>query len=108
MKYALLYSYDPTSTGPSEEEYPDWIAFDQKVKDADAFVYEAGFHDSSAAKTISTRAGATNTTSGPVAGTVIAGFYVVEVASEEEAITWAQQIPTAKYGAIEVRQIVEM
>jgi hypothetical protein len=109
MKFALLYSYDPMQTGPTEQEFPDWLAFDKEVKDAGIFVYEAGFHDATTAKTVSVRDDKATTENAPIAsaGNVIAGLYVIEVASVEDAIAWAQKIPTATYGKVEVRQIVE-
>ena len=57
MKFALLYSYDPRHAGPSEGEVSEWIAFDEKVKKAGAFVYEAGFHSASAARSLQVREG---------------------------------------------------
>ena len=33
--------------------------------------------------------------------------YVVDVADADEAVEWAKRIPTATYGKVEVRPIVE-
>ncbi len=38
---------------------------------------------------------------------VVAGLYVVDVADTDEAVEWAKRIPTATYGKVEVRPIVE-
>jgi hypothetical protein len=48
-------------------------------------------------------------TDGPFAETkeVLGGFYLLDVADLDEAIKWAQQIPGAWYGKIEVRPIME-
>jgi hypothetical protein len=37
----------------------------------------------------------------------LGGFYVIDVASTEEAISWAVRCPGARQGAIEVRPIWE-
>ena len=109
MKFALLYHYDPEHAGPAEGEVSEWVAFDEKVRAAGAFVYEAGFHSASAARSLQVREGEATIGTGPVtdAGDTIAGLYVVEVADIESALDWARKIPTARYGKVEVRQIVE-
>ena len=30
MKFALIYQYDPTATGPSEGEIPEWFAYEKE------------------------------------------------------------------------------
>ncbi len=109
MKFVLLYSYDPQQTGPTPGELSDWLAFDKDVRGAGAYVYEAGFQSANTAQTVSVREGRVATASGAVAsaGDVLAGFYVLDVSNINEALRWAQQIPTAKYGKVEVRPIVE-
>jgi hypothetical protein len=39
--------------GPTDAEIQDWMAFDKEVRDADAFVNEAGFHAAGAGRTVS-------------------------------------------------------
>ncbi len=109
MKGALFYAYDPTQAGPTQEELAAWLAFDQAVKDAGAFVYEAGLHPASTAHTVRVRDGQVATAPEALAsdGTVLAGFYVLDVATMNDAVQWAQQLPTATYGRVEVRPIVE-
>ncbi|MGA7098265.1 MAG: YciI family protein, partial [Acidimicrobiia bacterium] len=48
-------------------------------------------------------------TDGPFAETkeVLGGFYLLDVADLDEALRWAQQIPGAWHGRIEVRPIME-
>ena len=38
---------------------------------------------------------------------ILGGFYLLEVADLDEALKWAQQIPGAWYGKVEVRPIME-
>ncbi|MET9966977.1 YciI family protein [Streptomyces sp. NPDC006356] len=41
------------------------------------------------------------------AGTTVAGYIEAEVADEDAALSWAERVPTARYGQVEVRRIVE-
>ncbi|MEU5846557.1 YciI family protein [Saccharopolyspora shandongensis] len=109
MKFALLYQYDPTKTGPTDGEIDDWLALDKQIRDAGIFVYEAGFHPAEAARTVTVRDDAAATTDGIEhrTGEYLAGLYVIEVADLDAATKWAEQIPTGRYGSVEVRQVVE-
>jgi hypothetical protein len=109
VKFALLYHYDPATDGPSEGEIPEWFAFDKEVKDAGVYVYAEGFYAAETAKTVSARDGKATTEDGGVvgAGDVLAGLVVVDVADMAAALDWALRIPTATYGKVEVRPVVE-
>lgn len=109
MKFALIYAYDPAVSSPSEGEVDDWMAFDKAVKDAGAFVHEAGFQPVGRARTVSVRDGEVKTEEGGIArsGDVISGYYVLDVTGIDAAAEWARRIPTATYGRVEVRPIVE-
>ena len=52
----------------------------------------------------------TTTTDGPFAETreQLGGYFVVEADSMEEAITFAERIPGAKFGTVEVRPMLEV
>jgi hypothetical protein len=104
----LLYHYDPTQAGPSEGEVSEWLAFHKAVRDAGAFVYEAGFQPATTARIMSVRDGSATTTEGPVVttGDVIASLYAIDVADADAAQDWAQRIPTARYNRVEMRPIV--
>jgi hypothetical protein len=108
-KFALIYQYDPAATGPTEGEVPDWFAYDKGVRDAGVFVYEAGFHEAATGRTVSVRDDATVVDDGvaPTSGAVVAGLYVVDVADINAATSWAEKIPTARYGSVDVRPVVE-
>jgi len=38
---------------------------------------------------------------------VLGGFYLIEAADLDDALKWAQQIPGAWYGKVEVRPVME-
>ena len=110
MQYALIYYYDPERTSPTEGEVAEWIAFDKDVKAEGVFIYEAGLQSHQTASIVQTRDGTCTVEPGPVAGTgeVIAGFYILDVSSPDEAANWARRIPTARYGKVEMRPVVEV
>ena len=57
--------------------------------------------------TVRVRNGDTITTDGPFAETKeqFGGYYEIDVDNLDEAIAWAAKVPTAEYGAVEVRPI---
>ncbi|MFI6290473.1 YciI family protein [Nonomuraea sp. NPDC050790] len=109
MKFALVYQYDPAQTSPTEAEIPEWMELDKQLRESGELVYDCGFHAVDAARTLSLRDGAENLSDGVAAtsGNVAAGFVVVDVPDVEAALTWARKIPTARYGAVDVRPLVE-
>jgi hypothetical protein len=111
MRVALVYQYDPTATGPGgEPEIQEWLDLDAQVRGTDGtFVYAAGFYGVDAARSVSVHNGSTTVLDGvgAVAGEVVAGMLVIDVPDLDTAVTWAAKIPTARYGSVQVRQLVE-
>ena len=62
------------------------------------------------AKTVRIRGGRLSITDGPFAETKeqLAGFYLIDAASHEEAVQIAAKIPPAREGSIEVRPVREL
>ncbi len=62
-----------------------------------------------AAKTVRIRNGDVLTTDGPFAETKeqLGGFYLIEAADESEAVRIASRIPSARYGCVEVRPVID-
>src|SRR5690242_13780868 len=111
MQYLLLI-YD------SEKR---WTTLSQAQQDAESgefFAYGKDFapkivggnalQPTVTAKTVRVRDGKRLTTDGPFAETKeqLGGYYLVDVATEEEAIAMAAKIPWARTGSIEVRPIM--
>ena len=67
-------------------------------------------HPVESATTVRVRDGERLTTDGPFAETkeVLGGYYIVDVADLDEAVTRAEKIPNVGYGSIEVRPVMEM
>jgi hypothetical protein len=66
--------------------------------------------DSSTATTVRIESGKTKVLDGPYAETKeqLAGYYIVDVADADAALSWAAKCPGATYGTMEVRPIVMM
>ncbi|GAA0591409.1 YciI family protein [Kribbella sandramycini] len=109
MKFALVYQYDPATDSPTEAEIPDWLSIDQEIKDSGGYVFAEGFHATSAGRTVTRRSGELVVQDGVAAtsGPVVAGFIVVDVDSIEAAQAWAEKVPTANYGSVDIRPVVE-
>jgi hypothetical protein len=62
------------------------------------------------AKTVRVRDGRVSITDGPFAETkeALAGFYLIDAASHDEALAIAATIPPAREGSIEVRPVREL
>jgi hypothetical protein len=61
------------------------------------------------ATTVQVRKEETIVSDGPFATTkeVLGGYYLIEAESLDEAIEWAGHIPSARFGTIEVRPVVD-
>lgn len=113
-KYAaLIYTEEPQSE-PTAEEMQQVMAEYTEFGDKAGSVIAGGeaLHPSPTATTIHVDGGKGGNavfTDGPFAETkeVLGGFYLLDVADLDEALKWAQQIPGAWYGKIEVRPVME-
>lgn len=113
MKYMLAIHADESRWGTaSPEEIGGWMAAYQRFTDAatEAGVMSAGdgLQPSSTATTVRVRDGETLLTDGPFAETKeqLNGFYILDVASLDDALAWAARIPDAAGGAVEVRPVM--
>lgn len=68
-----------------------------------------GLQKSTTATTIRVRNGKTETLDGPFAETKeqLGGFYLFDCANLDEAIKYAAMIPTAAWGSVEVRPVMQ-
>lgn len=67
-------------------------------------------HPTATATSVRVREGKSLVTDGPFAETreQLAGYYLVDVADLDEAITVASRIPVAKRGTVEIRPVLEI
>ncbi|TMK70729.1 MAG: YciI family protein [Actinobacteria bacterium] len=115
MQYMLLI-YDDESTWatmPEKERnhwYGEYTAFTNELRENGAFVAADQLQSSASATTVTVRDGEKLTTDGPFAETkeALGGYYLIDVASDDEAIAWAAKIPSAQFGRVEVRPVVQI
>jgi hypothetical protein len=118
MKYALLVYSDQSSwEGIDEEEaarrraesMPRWVALFEEMGKADPSSRGKELVAASEAKFVRVVDGEPVVTDGPFAETKeqIGGLFVTELADLDEAIRIASLVPTAEYGSMEIRPIVE-
>jgi len=112
MKYVcLVYAAEKDLHGlPDSPEDAECHAFSQRQLEAGRMVGGQALQPVAAATTVRVRAGEVSITDGPFAETreQLAGFYLIEARDLNEAIRFAQKIPPARVGSIEVRPVREL
>jgi hypothetical protein len=111
MKYALLIYTDLSARGNASEEavaemYTAYARFGEEF--GSTIVGGEELESPTVATTVRLDAGGdVVTTDGPFAETKehLAGFYVIEAKDLDEAIQVAARVPSAAFGAIEVRPV---
>ena len=110
MQYILLI-YGSENGNPGGDVEQDVLrrygAFTQEVRDRGKLVAADRLQPTSTATTVRIREGETLVTDGPFAETKeqLGGFYLLECENLDEALAYAQKIPAAEFGSIEVRPI---
>ena len=111
MQYALLIYTTERETEPTPQELGEemdaYNAFTEHVRSRGAMKGGEALDSVDTATTVRVVEGRTITTDGPFAETkeTLGGFYLVEAADLDEAISYAAMIPGAKRGCIEVRPV---
>ena len=99
---------------PSEELLTAMGKYNDELMKAGALIDLSGLHPSSKGARIKYSRGKQTLVDGPFAETkeLIAGFWIIQVRSKQEALEWAKRVPAPfgenAEGEIELRQIFEM
>ncbi len=111
MKYMLLM-YASEAAVPNPEEQPDiapevWFDLMKEMKAAGVLISQNGLSPVANATTVRVREGKTLITDGPFAETheQLGGFFLLECKDLDDALHWAEKVPHAKYGSVEVRPL---
>jgi len=85
------------------------LALTDELADSGELVVSEGLADPGLAKHVSVREGRTMTSDGPFAEAKehLAGFYLVECESIDQAVEVAARVPDAAFGSIEVRPVLD-
>ena len=84
--------------------------YNDKLKKAGILLAMDGLTPPSMGARLTYKGGKAKITDGPFteAKEVIAGFWMIDVKSREEALEWASRIPCMDEGTVEVRRVVEI
>jgi hypothetical protein len=112
MKYLLLmYADESIGSEWSKEEMQaaakTWAEFRKEMSASGVLVSSSGVAPDTSATTVRVRNDKTLITDGPFAETheQLGGYFLVDCKDLDEAIRWAEKIPTAQYGSIEIRPL---
>jgi hypothetical protein len=111
MRFLMLVRATPESEAgvlPSEEELATMGKYNEELVKAGVLLAGEGLHPSSKGARVRFSGRQRTVIDGPFAETkeLIAGFWLIQVKSKEEAIEWAKRVPFQD-GAIELRQVFE-
>jgi len=97
---------------PSEQLLTDMTRFNEELVKAGVMLAGEGLHPSSRGARVKFAGDKRTVVDGPFAETkeLVAGFWIWQVKSKEEALEWAKRCPnpTGEEGELELRQIMEM
>ena len=114
VRYLLLiYQEPPPDDAPPMDDEgvnAEYAAYTRSIRESGAFQGGEALQHADTATTVRVRDGEVIATDGPYAETKehLGGFYLIEAADLDEAIASASRIPTARWGSIEVRPILEL
>ena len=112
MRFMLMVIYESAAPDavPTAEAVTKMMEHNKALQKAGVALALDGLFPPSSGARISYADGKPTVTDGPFAETkeVIAGYWIVQVRSREEAIEWAKRAPMSNNEVIEVRQIHEM
>jgi hypothetical protein len=114
MKYmALIYAAENAGPEYGTDEFnqviEEYMSVTEKFKNDGVLVSGDGLQDVNTATTLTLREGEIETIDGPFAETKeqLGGYYLLDCENLDLALKYAAMIPTAKYGRIEVRPLME-
>lgn len=112
MRYMLLVylADDAMNNAEREQCYSDSARLTRELDAAGKYLAAAPLQPVSTAASVRVRDGRPLVTDGPFAETreQLAGYYLIDAASQEEAVAIAARVPPASKGTIEVRPVLEI
>jgi hypothetical protein len=114
MEYVLLIygqesDWSDLAPGDQQAMLEEYFALGRDLRAQDKLLASNELHPVSTATTIRVENGETIVSDGPFAETkeVLGGYYAIDAESLDEAILWAERIPAARRGRIEIRPAVD-
>ena len=112
MRYMVLVKASEESEAavmPSERELNEMGKFNAELVEAGVMLAGEGLQPSSKGARVKFEGDKRTVTDGPFAETkeLVAGFWILEVKSKEEAIEWIKRAPFDGGAEVEIRQVFE-
>jgi hypothetical protein len=103
------YEQAARGTMPDANAVAAMMQFNESLQKAGVLLALDGLHPPSMGARVSFSGGKPTVTNGPFAEAkeMLGGYWMIEVASKEEAIEWASRCPASDNEVIEVRQVQE-
>jgi len=106
MLYMFLLYADPNVPPPPdvmEQHFAVW----RRARERNAYVTSEAIGGTEGATTVRVRNGKALATDGPFAETkeVLGGFYILDCKSLDDAVAYAEKIPDAQNGSVEIRAV---
>jgi hypothetical protein len=115
MRFMMLmiprgYEAAAPGTMPDAEAVAAMMKYNEALKDAGVLITLDGLHPPSMGARVSFSNGKPLVTDGPFTEVkeVLGGYWMIDVASRDEAIAWAKRCPAGDNEIIEIRQVQEM
>jgi hypothetical protein len=115
MRFMMLMipkGYESAEPGamPDAAAVAAMMRYNEDLQKAGVLLGLDGLHPPSMGARVSFAGGKPLVTDGPFAEAkeVLGGYWMIEVASKEEAIAWAKRCPASENEVIEIRQVQEM
>jgi hypothetical protein len=118
VKYLVLIYSNPASRaiwdGFSDEQRAEgfryYAALTEELASSGELIVSEALADASLTRRVSVGDGQTLTSDGPFAEAkeLLAGFFLLDCASEERAVEIAARVPEAELGLVEVRPILQL
>lgn len=107
MIYAEEGGWDKLPAEVQKQGLEAYMAYGEALNKAGALINSNRLRDTPTATTVSVANGKTQVMDGPFAETKeqLGGYYLIEAATLDEAISWAARCPGAMHGKVEVRPI---
>ena len=114
MRYlCLIYEnereWETLPQGQVEAVMGEYFSFTDEIRRNGKYIAGEALQPTQTATTVRVRNGKVSTTDGPFAETKeqLGGFYLIEAKDLNDAIQVAAKIPSARFGTIEVRPVVD-
>jgi hypothetical protein len=114
MRFMMLMiprGYEKAAPGamPPADRVAEMMKYNEALKQAGVLLALDGLHPASMGARVSFTSGKPTVTDGPSieAREVLGGYWMIQVASKEEAVAWAKRCPASDDEVIEIRQVQE-